>query len=431
MHLHDMDPGGTYGEDNELKIDGCRMDNQNTFRTPENKLTCPTYFRFMRRVNARSVRFRNTNFTENEARAGGAIFTNNFTMISILPDLQHEPDERIDNSLGYALTENKTQLNRSFVFFEKNGVIDGGYGDRAASTPVTAFLINVDSIEHQRTEGFTNSSFLSGDRLRFNVDFKDGIGQPVTFAYDLTAYISCDEDRSKKGQSDCAHLEITGQESDEVKEDGTMNFTAVRLRGLGNQKYTLRIDYRSTSELQTLDVNPSFIDVTMRPCKIGEWTVSHEKEYLICQECSSSTYNVDPEGTECQPCPENAHCESRVIVPDDGYWHASPCSERIQGCLTSHACAFEGRSENLRDMTDDMTSCDVGSAEIDEYQKAQCGKASDSHSHSTYKCMLLPSRVTQVHSADRAKAITEAPCPPDAPSVRQPLATSPSSVCLF
>ena len=372
-----MDPGGTYGEDNELKIDGCTFDNQNIFRTPENELTCPTYFRFLSRVNARSVRFKNTTFTANRARAGGAIFTNNFTMISILPDLQGDPNPNVDNSLAYALTRNASQFGNASVFFLKNVAVDKGYGDRAASTPFEAFLLELDDEEHHKRNSITKNFFLSGDRLQFDVAFTDGIAQRVTFADILTAHIRCDKRRTRKERSNCDQLEITGQEIALVNEDGMLSFTDVRLRGLKDQTYVLRVDYSATPELQTLNVKPSYIYVTMRPCIVGETTVIKQSQYLTCQECSSSTYNLDPEKTECKPCPENAHCESRVIIPDDGYWHASPCSERIQGCLTSHSCAFEGRSENLTNRTESIISCDVDAAKIDAYQQAQCGKACD------------------------------------------------------
>ena len=355
MHVHDMDPGGTYGEDNELKIDGCTFDNQNTFRTPENELTCPTYFRFLRRVNARSVRFKNTTFTANRARAGGAIFTNNFTMISILPDLQNDANPDVDNSLGYALTKNESQLGNSSVFFEKNVAVNNGFGDDAASTPITAFLFNLDDEAHQRTEGFTNSSFLSGDRLRFNIEFRDGIEQNVTFADNLTAYISCD-DRFTSKQSNCAQLEISGQETAQANEDGTMNFTAVRLRGLRDQTYTLRIDYRSTSEMQTLHVNPSFIKVTMRPCKIGEKTVSKEGERLECRECGQGEFQSFPKRDFCLPCVESENhtmCDGQTIVPHDGYWHASSFSFIAHKCIGHEACRStrkgnQTRAEKLR-----------------------------------------------------------------------------------
>ena len=371
-----MDPGGTYETDNELKIDDCTVENWHSLPNQENELTCSTYLRLMWTVNSRSVCFKNTTFTANKARAGGAIFTNNFTMIAILPDLKGwGQSQDTNNTLGYALTLNESQFNASSVFFDKNIAVNDGYGDRAASTPFTAFLVELEDEEHHRTRSsITKSFFLSGERLQFDVRFTDGIGQNVTFADILTAYISCDEDRTRKERSYCDQLEITGQEIALVNEDGTLSFTDVRLRGLKDRTYVLRVDYSATPELQTLNVKPSYIYVTMRPCIVGETTVNKQDQYLACQECSSSTYNLDPEGAECKPCPENANCESRLIMPDDGYWHASPCSERIQGCLTSHACAFEGRSVNLRHMTHDMTSCDFDMAKIDEYQEAQCAE---------------------------------------------------------
>ena len=378
--MHDMDPGSMFEKDNDLMIEGCKRGGEGEFYDEDHDLTCLTYWRFLGMVNSSVVRFRNTKFARNAAKAGGAIYTNNLMMITIVPDVNVFLETSVNYALDYVLTKNETHLDACNVSFHKNRIIDNGYGERVATTPFEAFLVNLDKAEHNKKELYRSRSFLSGDRLQFEVAFTDGIGQYVTYAGILTAQISCDEHRTRKARSDCDRLEITGQEIALVNQDGTMSFTDVRLRGLMNQTYVLRVDYSATPELQTLNVKPSYIYVTMRSCIVGEMTVIKQDPYLSCQECSSSTYSIDPEGTECQPCPENAHCESRVIAPDDGYWHASPCSERIQGCLTSHACAFEGRSENLRDMTDDMTSCDVDSAEIDEYQKAQCGKASGSHS---------------------------------------------------
>ena len=372
--MHDMDPASTFEKDNDLMIDGCERGREGEFHNEEHDLTCQNYWVFVGMVNNRTARFRNTSFVENTAKAGGAIFTNNLSMIAVVLDAGNPADESIAYKLDYVLTENKTDhLEACNVVFHENSVPDGGYGKQVASTPFAAFLINRDDEDRQvPRKTFSNDSFLSGDRLRFDVVFRDGLSEPVTFAENLTAYISCHKESVEEERSNCDELEIAGQEVALVNEDGTLSFTDVRLRGLKDQTYVLRVDYSATTELQTLNVKPSFVYVTMRPCIVGETTVIKQGQYLACQECSSSTYNLDPEGAECKPCPENAQCESRVITPDDGYWHASPCSERIQGCLTSHACAFEGRSENLRDMTDDITSCDVDIAGIDEYQKAQC-----------------------------------------------------------
>ena len=379
LHVHDMDPGATFGADNELTIEGCTFEGRNAFRMQDKRLTCPSYFRYVDIIHDRSVLLRNTRFVKNLASAGGAIFTNNLTMINIVPHFLQE--RKSTWRLDYVLEKNETHLDACNVSFYKNRIIDNGYGERVATTPFTAFLVNLDGdVDDEGRQvprkTFSNGSFLSGDRLRFDVVFRDGLSEPVSFAENLTAYISCHEESVEEERSNCDQLEIAGQEVALVNEDGTLSFTDARLRGLRDQTYVLRVDYSATTELQTLNVKPSFVYVTMRPCIVGETTVIKQGQYLACQECSSSTYNLDPEGAECKPCPENAQCESRVITPNDGYWHASPCSERIQGCLTSHACAFEGRSENLRDMADDMTSCDVDTVEIDEYQKAQCTEAS-------------------------------------------------------
>ena len=429
VHVHDMDPGGTFAEDNELRIDGCVEGTRGTSGDRDNALTCPSYFRFVESVDARSVRFRNTAFAENEARAGGAIFTNNLSMISIMPDVRAVVDKSV--ALGFVLQENEAHLEKSNVTFLDNSVVDGGYGERVASTPVTALLTDLDDDSGGRPGiALTKSDFLSGARLRFGVEFEDGLDASVTFADRLTAHISCDEDRLDEQAADCALLEISGQEAAEVSEKGIANFTAVRLRGLESQTYALRVEYRSASELQTLNTEPSRVRVTMRPCRIGERTVSGEGELLECQECSSSTYNLSPRDAECQPCPENGNCESRVIVPHSGYWQDSPCSVSIAKCLTSHACKFGERVRKLRSMTDDLSSCDISEAEIEAYQRAQCAQVRYAFCEwRPVRCLFCDSRVTRGRSAERARADSAVRCRPGAKSVRPTSATWLSSAC--
>ena len=352
--MHDMDPGGTFGEDNELMIEGCTANGQNDFRYRENELSCPSYFRYIAMVHARSVGLKNTRFIKNSARAGGAIFTNNLTMINILPETQR--DLEMTWRLDYVLKKNESHLDACDVSFHKNDIIDNGYGERVASTPFKAFLVNLDEGEHNKREGFRNRSFLSGERLRFNVEFRDGLSETVTYAENLTAYISCHKASVGEESSDCEQLEISGQKTAQVNENGQMEFTAVRLRGLKDHTYTLRVDYRSTSTIQTLHVNPSFIHVTMRPCKIGERTVSKESEYLECRKCGHSEFQPSPEKPVCLPCTgpgSHITCDGQTIVPQDGYWHASSFSFDAHECIGHDACRSDGmgkmaRAEKLR-----------------------------------------------------------------------------------
>ena len=121
-------------------------------------------------------------------------------------------------------------------------------------------------------------------------------------------------------------------------------------------------------------VDPLTITVHVRNCTVGEMPVGETK---ICSNCSTSTYNFDPEAEECQPCPENGNCKTRVIVPNDGYWHASPCSVNITRCLTSYACKFDDRDERLTNLTRDMKNCRINATTVEEYQQTQCAEASD------------------------------------------------------
>ena len=325
--------------DNELKIKGCNPEGQNEFSTSENQLTCPSYWRYVDLINSRSVRLRNTTFTENKARAGGAIFTNNLTMIKIPWDMEGRVYE--NDTIDYILQYEEERLDKFNVKFDKNSLTHHGYGARVASTPFRAFLINLDAKDQYPQERFTNKAFLSGDRLQFDVEFKDGLDERVTFADRLTAYIRCDEEQTDEARSNCSDLEISGQETAQVNRTGKMHFTAVRLRGLVDNTYTLRVEYQSTSELQTLNVYPSFIHVTMRPCKIGEKTVSPEGKHSECQKCAQGEFQPFPQQTTCRSCEEAKHhtvCDGHTIIPLDGYWHPTSFSFDTRSCIGHEAC---------------------------------------------------------------------------------------------
>ena len=168
-------------------------------------------------------------------------------------------------------------------------------------------------------------------------------------------------------------------------------------------------------------IDPFTMTVHVRNCTIGEVPVGKTK---ICNNCSTSAYNFDPEAEECQPCPEHGDCTTRVIIPNAGYWHASPCSVNIARCLTSYACNFDNRLERLANLTRNMKNCTIDATTIEEYQQEQCAQASDqSHIRSAEPCVLL-SRVTRVLSAEHATPPMEALCLPDAKNVRRHLAMS-------
>ena len=111
--------------------------------------------------------------------------------------------------------------------------------------------------------------------------------------------------------------------------------------------------------------------VNVPNCSVGEFASAGG----FCTNCSSTTFNFNHSAKECQPCPENGNCESRVITPNEGYWHKTPCSENLRRCLPTSACKFEGRSENLTDAVSNVTSCHFNETWIEEdYSRAQCAE---------------------------------------------------------
>ena len=227
-------------------------------------------------------------------------------------------------------------------------------------------------------EGFEIPDYVGGNQLpRLSVELLDELKQgPATIDF-FNQRIIAELSTSEGFQVGSSSLSVEGQ---------TAKFPHVigfGLPGIYNMtirfadSYSFREQFHKTDfeDADKREVIDSFtIIVHVRDCTIGEVPVGETK---ICNNCSSSTYNFDPEGEECQPCPENGNCTTRVVIPNDGYWLASPCSVNITRCLTSYACKFDDRVERLTNLTRDMKSCDINETTIEKYQQEQCAEASD------------------------------------------------------
>eukprot|EP00210_Caulerpa_lentillifera_P004170 g3976.t1 len=97
--------------------------------------------------------------------------------------------------------------------------------------------------------------------------------------------------------------------------------------------YNIQIEF-SQGGMPTL-----IIAVEIRHCAIGE---SRAANGTLCEPCSGATYNFYPRSKDktCIPCPENAQCNSVAIQPKEGFWHQTPCSIHVQGCLSETACKY-------------------------------------------------------------------------------------------
>ena len=218
-------------------------------------------------------------------------------------------------------------------------------------------------------EGFEVRDYVGGNQLpRLSMELLDELKQgPATIDL-LNERIFAEVSTSEGFQVGSSSLSVEGQ---------TANFPLLIGFGLpGIYNMTIRFARHECAgdHNNSAFVDPLTITVHVRNCTVGEMPVGETK---ICSNCSTSTYNFDPEAEECQPCPENGNCKTRVIVPNDGYWHASPCSVNITRCLTSYACKFDDRDERLTNLTRDMKNCRINATTVEEYQQTQCAEASD------------------------------------------------------
>lgn len=144
---------------------------------------------------------------------------------------------------------------------------------------------------------------------------------------------------------------------------GVGNFSnIVGFKPPGN--YTLRISPN------TVTLPSAEIVVQIRGCQVGEEpTVGGE----LCQKCDAVSFNFNPEQPGgCTPCPSDATCESRFIVPKDGYWHKSPCHVNVKECLTDEACSYGDRQNQLREFTDNLHDCGFNQSMLMEYSQVSC-----------------------------------------------------------
>ena len=133
-------------------------------------------------------------------------------------------------------------------------------------------------------------------------------------------------------------------------------------------------NYRVLIEFEGADLESFEITVEVKPCDIGEVCSGNG---LFCESCNAVSYSFSPESdAECHPCPENGDCTTKVILPKEEYWHASPCSDKIIKCLSSNSCHNKKRVEKLAQKTRNILTCNVSKERIEEYQQAQCEEAS-------------------------------------------------------
>ena len=105
-------------------------------------------------------------------------------------------------------------------------------------------------------------------------------------------------------------------------------------------EYTVLIEFKG-GDFETFEIT-----MYVRGRAMGEVRSANGTLY---EPCSAATFSFLPEeDSECHPCPENGNCESKAVLPKEGYWNKIPCSEHVQRCLAPEACESEDRKQKLR-----------------------------------------------------------------------------------
>eukprot|EP00210_Caulerpa_lentillifera_P000359 g352.t1 len=239
---------------------------------------------------------------------------------------------------------------RNRVRNNAHGGVIGNYGRylsfSTASNDEVQIVGDVDS-------GFVFLNAVSGRQLpTVNITVVDSYGNgPIPTIPDTLEAIIFSPDEFFQGS---IPIDITG---------GSGNFSSiVGFKKPGN--YSIKI----IPDIVTINV--AELTVIVRACFIGEEPTTDD---VLCQPCDSYSYNFNPTKVGgCSPCPIEATCENRFIVPKEGYWHKSPCQINVKECLTEEACSYKERQKNLTDFSTDYFDCKFNQSMLELYGKELC-----------------------------------------------------------
>ncbi|GMH41758.1 hypothetical protein BSKO_09668 [Bryopsis sp. KO-2023] len=298
-----------------------------------------------------SILLRKTDFLDNEACLGGAIYSMNGKVNADgglpikLMDLVLE--NNVAKAAGGALFANSTEnigiccgcggaedpelqplddMALAFIdlecatWWDRNRVVGGGHGDVLAS-PIVDRVVNPRGIQ-----GHISGTFLPV----VNVSNVDAFGQWVP-AQGVFVKVG-----SEGGV-------IRGQTTADMF-SGVATFEGTLLQAPpGEYELTYRFTGVSTKE-EVLE--PVSISVQIRSCNFGEFA---GLDGVTCEKCPEGKYNFGQTIQECRRCPENAYCNGTLIVPLDGYWHSSIFSTQIHECVRKQSCEWGTRLKDLEE----------------------------------------------------------------------------------
>lgn len=117
-------------------------------------------------------------------------------------------------------------------------------------------------------------------------------------------------------------------------------------------------------------MSPAEIKVEVDACRFGEYL---GEDGHTCTKCAEGEFNPGVLVRDCQPCPKHAICNGSIIVPENGFWHDSCRSQKIQLCSMPKACIWENRLRELSNLSANMLYKNlVEHQQPKEYTGRQC-----------------------------------------------------------
>ena len=357
-----------------------------------------------------------TSFSDNFATAaGGAIFVDRVAIIRILCSTKRTSQEMKFYSKKQWKSMSTVRSTKDTCLTWGNNSADR-YGADIASyaTDVQKKIISEQS-----------ATAVSVKRNKYEMlDRKSGAPLPV---FSLTAV-------DDLGQCPAVGLEnkeivATMSSPDELFDGRMSTFLESVSANLTVTPFALPGEYTVLIEFEGGDFEPFETTVYVRGCSMGEVLSANG---AVCEPCSAATFSFLPhEDSECHPCPDNGNCESKAVLPKQGYWHQMPCSEHIQRCLTPEACDYEDREQKLREKTEEVETCDFDELYIKSYTEAQCREVREQIADQDLFLRQVVCRDTRGLCADPVRNLMVGRTPFSARSVSRIPAMSSWSVCLF
>eukprot|EP00210_Caulerpa_lentillifera_P003978 g3796.t1 len=165
--------------------------------------------------------------------------------------------------------------------------------------------------------------------------------------------------------------------------------------------YTIQISPRKDDILEATNLT-----IVVRKCVINEGLTLDGK---FCQVCGNDSYNFHAHNDSgCILCPKNANCLGRYIIPNEGYWHKSPCQDKIKKCIVEEACKLKNREHELLKYMRSFQHCNLTNSSLGEYGEKQCNKGYEGRlcgsckesygSTSTFECIKCSNVIVSILS---------------------------------